>query len=759
MARTLYIVFIFALSFNYLHGQVIARLVKTEGRVYFKRLGMSTFSESAKSGAAIRNGDQLKIGEESFAAIIYLDDRSILKVRENTIFSFMDTRNSRTVDIVQGTILNNIKKEGRNKDFRIQTPVSVASVKGTEFAAIVSSSGVDQFICKEGLFEVMNMISGETVRVSTGQKAVSNSTGNLIQTPALPSEYPPNPEIKDDIQADGKTQIEEILDKQRLNQPKTPESKIDVIENEDIQESEIDEPSIEQPEESNFDVPSEDGEPIETPNGGSPPKPFSMGLGIGSATLDGVLYNQLALRPEINIWKLGIGLDLVLYVDNEGNMRMEEWDIKNDPSLLLDKILFLRFGKKEDPIWIKYGSIESMTLGYGGLMNSYSNMMEFPSVRRVGINTGLNIGPIGGELFLSNIKDLSRGGTVIGTRMSYTVSDNIPLKIGFNYILDANMFSGLKDKDDDSYPDIFDDFPDDSTLWNDTDGDGWPDPGHGNSVPDSIIDIDADGDNIVDANELEGNVILKATPFSLKKNTAITNALSVDIGYPIFNSNIFSLSIYAEYNQLKFPGFISTDSSFIRPERSGTGITIPGIKSSIFNILSISLEYRILNGSYVPGYFDQAYDLNRVVTSTFDNQTIIRTKDMVIFDSYNDSASSNGFYGSAGLSLFNLVTFSAHYSNMMSDTTELKSFSSFLSLNTDNIPKISSAMAYYQRNNDDNPFDFENPTVNTIMGYSLGYELAKGVSLIWDYRQFYRDDGTGKLETIQQTNIETAFSF
>ena len=759
MARTLYIVFIFALAFNYLQGQVIARLVKTEGGVYFKRLGMSTFSESAKSGAAIRNGDQLKIGEESFAAIIYLDDRSILKVRENTIFSFMDTRNSRTVDIVQGTILNNIKKEGRNKDFRIQTPVSVASVKGTEFAAIVSSSGVDQFICKEGLFEVMNMISGETVRVSTGQKAVSNSTGNLLQTPALPSEYPPNPEIKDNIQSDGNTQIEKILEKQRLNQPKNSESKIDVIENEDIQESEIDEPSMEQPEESNFDDPSEDGKPLETPNGGSPPKPFSMGLGIGSATLDGVLYNQLALRPEINIWKLGIGLDLVLYVDNEGNMRMEEWDIKNDPSLLLDKILFLRFGKKEDPVWIKYGSIESMTLGYGGLMNSYSNMMEFPSVRRVGVNTGFNIGPIGGELFLSNIKDLSRGGTVIGTRMSYTVSDNIPLRIGFNYILDANMFSGLKDKDDDSYPDVFDDFPDDSTLWNDTDGDGWPDPGHSNSVPDSIIDIDADGDNIVDSNELEGNVILKATPFSLKKNTAITNALSVDIGYPIFNSNIFSLSIYAEYNQLNFPGFISTDSSFIRPERSGAGVTIPGIKSSIFNILSISLEYRILNGAYIPGYFDQAYDLNRVVTSTFDNQTIIRTKDMVIFDSYNDSASSNGLYGSAGLNLFNLITFSAQYSNMMSDTTELKSFSSFLSLNTENIPKISSAMAYYQRNNDDNPFDFENPTVNTIMGYSLGYELAKGVSLIWDFRQFYRDDGTGKLETIQQTNIETAFSF
>ena len=136
----------------------------------------------------------------------------------------------------------------------------------------------------------------------------------------------------------------------------------------------------------------------ETPNipeestGGTPPKPFGMGLGIGSVTLDGVLYNQLALRPEINIGKVGIGLDLVVYMDNEGNMRNDEWDIENDPGLLLDKILFIRYGKKTDPAWIKYGSIEGLTLGYGGLMNNYSNMMEYPSVRRVGIPRGFGLG-------------------------------------------------------------------------------------------------------------------------------------------------------------------------------------------------------------------------------------------------------------------------------------------------------------------------------------------------------------------------------
>ncbi len=755
MTRPLYIIVMMLATTSALEAQVIARLVKSEGRVHFKRLGASTFSEQAKPGAPIKNGDEIKVGEEGFAAVIYLDDRSILKVRENTKFSFMDTRNSRTIDLTHGTVLNDIKKEGRTKDFRIQTPVSVASVKGTQFAAIVSLSGVDQFICKEGLFEVLNMVSGETVNVAAGQKAVSNATGDLVQAPASPGEYPSDPEVEELVEPDNDSLNEEIdpqpsdqnYDATDQNLERTGTKGSETAE-EEVQEN-IEEDEIEE---------SQEMEEPKVPEG-PPPKPFSMGLGIGSATLDGVLYNQLALRPEINIWKVGIGLDLVLYVDNEGNMRNEEWDIENDPALLLDKILYVRYGDISDPLWIKYGSIEGKTMGYGGLMNGYSNMMEFPTVRRVGINTGFNIGPVGGELFLSNLKDISRGGTIGGLRMAYTVSDDLPITIGVNYITDANMFSGLKDKDGDSYPDAFDDFPDDSTLWNDTDGDGWPDPGHGDSILDSLIDIDADGDNIIDSDENFDDIDLKATPFSLRNNKAVTNALSFDIGYPILRSDMISLQVYGEYNSLTFPGVSTADSTFNRPDRSGSGITLPGLRSTLFGILDLSLEYRMINGSYVPQFFDQAYDLNRVVTNTIDGQTYVRTKDMVVFDTYTDSASSSGLFGSAGLSLFNLISFTASYANMKADTTELKSFNSYLNLNTDNIPKISSAMAYYQRNNDDNPFDFENPTENTIMGYRVGYELSKGVSLIWDFRQFYRDDGKGNMETIQQTNIETTFNF
>ena len=738
------------------NGETIARLVKVDGNVYLKRLGMSTFSERAKIGLPISNGDEIKVGERSFGAVIYVDDRSVIKIRENTKFAFMDTRNSRTVELEYGTLLNDVKKENRTKTYRIQTPVSVASVKGTQFAAIVSQTGVDQFICKEGLFEVLNMVSGEVVNVGAGQKAVSNSSGNLVQAPSSLQEYPKDPEIEDlpEVENDNKTDFE----KTKEQQPK-PESIIQ----EKPESTDIKEESIEKNEPNDGEVQEmETLEKATEPPANEPPAdPFSMGLGIGSVTIDDVLYNQIALRPEINIGKVGLGLDLVLYVDNNGNIRYDEWEIEEDLSLLLDKILYIKYGKKSEVFWGKYGSIEGMTFGYGGLMNNYSNMMEFPSVRRVGLNTGVNIGPVSTEVFLANLKDIPRGGTITGFRGAYTISENIPLTFGFNYILDQNMFSALKDKDEDSYPDVFDDFPDSLNLWNDTDGDGIPDPHEG--LDSARWDIDADGDNLYDLDG-DNSITLKATPFSLKNNKAATSAIGFDIGYPILNSKLISLKIYTEYNKLTFPGVVNvvgSDTSFTRKKRSGTGITIPGLRSRLFGFIDLSMEYRLIRDSYVPNFFDQAYDLNRVSASLGGDETIIRTKDMSVFSTFDDSSSnsSSGLYGSAGFDLFNLVTFTASYANMKSDNSEIKSFSSFLSLNTENIPKISSASAYFQRNNDDNPFDFEKPSINTIMGYKVGYELSKGVSLIWNFRQFYRENGIGDLEPVKQTTIETSFNF
>ena len=196
MFRILIQIIIATLLLSNLSGESIARLIKAEGKVNFKRMGMATFSEKASLGTAVNNGDAIDVGENGFAVIMYLDDKTVLKVHQNTQFEFLDTQNTRTINLEFGTILNDVQREGRTKTFRIQTPISVASVKGTKFAAIVSQTGVDQFIGKEGLFEVMNMISGESVSVGPGQKAISNATGNLLQAPAAPGEYPPDPELE-----------------------------------------------------------------------------------------------------------------------------------------------------------------------------------------------------------------------------------------------------------------------------------------------------------------------------------------------------------------------------------------------------------------------------------------------------------------------------------------------------------------------------------------------------------------------------------
>ncbi|MDP6500867.1 MAG: FecR domain-containing protein [Candidatus Marinimicrobia bacterium] len=719
-------------------------MIKSNGEVLIKPMGGGTYSVGVKPGQAVSNGDAIRVGEASFAVVIFLDDKSVVKIRENTDFQFVETSNTRSLIIEQGTTLHNVQ-EGRKKAYRVETPVSVASVKGTEFSAFHNAeAGVDKFVGKSGNFEVFNVISGMTVNVGPGQKAVSNAMGQLIPAPAEPGDYPEDPE--------GETPEEPQEDQE---QPEEPE---DTREPEDQRREET-QPEEQKPEQKT--EPEKTSEPSETQPDQSQPgeepkpkpkKPLNLGLGIGSATIDGTIYNQVALRPELSFGKLGLGLDLVLYIDNEGNIRKDEWDEASD---FIDKFLFIRWGQKSDPFWFKWGALSNVTLGYGGLLGGYSNMMEFPSVRKVGINTGINFGNFGTEVFMSNMKDFTRGGTLLGLRGTYKLSDAIPLTFGLNFVMDMNQFSGLKDTDDDTYPDMFDDFPNDKDYWNDTDGDGLADFNGGTIEPENGWDIDGDGDNILDT--VDDDLILKPTPFSLKDNKATAQGFAIDLGYPILRSKTFSLEAYVEYNKLIFPK-VSGDTFYTRKAMDGTGITVPGLRAGLFSFLNVSFEYRIKQGFFVPQFFDGSYDLSRVVAEFGESGTIIRTKDQVIFADSTASVNAGGMYGSASANLFNLVSFSASYANMKADTVEFNSFSALININAENIPKLSVAQAYYQRNNDKNPFDFGNPSINTIFGYKVGYEVSAGVSLIWDFRQFYRDTGTG-LEPVKQTTIETAFNF
>jgi hypothetical protein len=90
---------------------------------------------------------------------------------------------------------------------------------------------------------------------------------------------------------------------------------------------------------------------------------------------------------------------------------------------------------------VKLGSLDNVTLGYGGFAHGLFQHDGISIRSSVGINTGVNFGNFGTELFMSNLKDFSRGGTLLGLRGSYKVSKAFPLTIGANFVMDVNQLA------------------------------------------------------------------------------------------------------------------------------------------------------------------------------------------------------------------------------------------------------------------------------------------------------------------------------
>ncbi|MFH1715122.1 MAG: hypothetical protein ABH857_02890 [Elusimicrobiota bacterium] len=124
------------------------------------------------------------------------------------------------------------------------------------------------------------------------------------------------------------------------------------------------------------------------------------------------LYNQLSIQPEFTLGKIGIGLNLVLYFDEEGNLRESDW---NDWSDIPEKILYIKYGEKRDPVYVYIGGTFGMTLGHGIIFDDYSNMLQYPDVKNIALAFDLDFGMTGFETITTNIKRLE----VVGGRAYY----------------------------------------------------------------------------------------------------------------------------------------------------------------------------------------------------------------------------------------------------------------------------------------------------------------------------------------------------
>ncbi len=196
---------------------------------------------------------------------------------------------------------------------------------------------------------------------------------------------------------------------------------------------------------------------------GGPPDPEELMLGqggisgLGLTVIDGAPYYRTQLQPDIDLGKIGFGLDIVLLytpdpgVDEAGKERPkiraedgEEWD---NLSTFLRTIRYVRYGHLRDAFYAQFGELDYVTIGHGFIMSGYSNYDR----RGLRLNVSTKSKKFGVETMINN---LGRP-VVLGGRAYFRPlqkEGGIPLlsrlEIGGTYLtdIDPNLIPDQKDK-------------------------------------------------------------------------------------------------------------------------------------------------------------------------------------------------------------------------------------------------------------------------------------------------------------------------
>jgi len=177
----------------------IAVTAKLMGGTEHKILG-GEYKPDLKRGMQLNDRDWVRTKSDGYLALMFIDDKSLLKLRENSELKITAVRTSTGLDKSIQMSFGKVKAEispQSSGEFTITTPTSVASVKGTIFWIISTPSG-DIIVGIEGTVTVTNTESGETVTVGVGQTATSSIDGTIGVAPTPPGGVPDDPGATDE---------------------------------------------------------------------------------------------------------------------------------------------------------------------------------------------------------------------------------------------------------------------------------------------------------------------------------------------------------------------------------------------------------------------------------------------------------------------------------------------------------------------------------------------------------------------------------
>ncbi|MCI0697859.1 FecR family protein [candidate division KSB1 bacterium] len=171
----------------------IALVLKTIGQVQVNTANGAW--QDAPKGTRLHAGMQLRTGNESLAAVVFTDDKSLLKVRSNSQVAINGKRETpasaggriaKTIAMQFGELWAKVTKG--TAPFRVETPSGVAAVKGTIFYAILTDDGKFIIVCLDGLVELINQFG--SVLVKAGETGISSPDQAPESHPTTPGEMP-----------------------------------------------------------------------------------------------------------------------------------------------------------------------------------------------------------------------------------------------------------------------------------------------------------------------------------------------------------------------------------------------------------------------------------------------------------------------------------------------------------------------------------------------------------------------------------------
>jgi hypothetical protein len=384
-------------------------------------------------GMDLKKGWQIMTQSGDYAELQLPHNGSIIKVSQKTSFKVdalqteADKSSVNAFTLSVGKIRTVAGKTTGKEQYRVTTQSAVCGVRGTDFAMLADMVENDTTYVFRGKVSLKSLLTGAEIEVGQGQMA--NALASVFQAMEIPADL-----------------FKSLMDELNFKS--------------------LDANTVPQLAEAINAAVGEGGTPAEGEGAGEkPPAPAKssfmdgimaklkeiLGMEIGSVTISGETWAKVVVQPTFKVGPLKTALYLpVIYRENmfdtdgwykpAGN---NEWSFGRDKtgalaiagdiaSDLVLKIKYLEWGSQRDPFFFKLGNLNDITVGHGLIMRKFANDADFPAVRRVGVNLGMDFKSFGFEAMVNDAAAID----VFGGRVYTRPIPNFKAAIGLSALVD-----------------------------------------------------------------------------------------------------------------------------------------------------------------------------------------------------------------------------------------------------------------------------------------------------------------------------------